>query len=101
MSRPKTKSALVEGFAELVGSLRKMENQLSMLLKMQKGKARKRGRPPLHGVSGFKLTGVPLRGPGRPPGSKNKRKPGRPPKAESNGKPAKTKGSKSSRKIKK
>ncbi len=78
MSRPKTKSALVDGFAELVSSLRKMESQLSLLLKMQKGKARGRGRP-LGSVTSFKLSGVPLRGPGRPPGAKNKRKPGRPP----------------------
>jgi hypothetical protein len=72
MARPKTKSSLVEGISELVGSLRNIEFNLGQLLKVQKStiKRRGRGRPP--GSIGKRKPGS-SRGPGRPPGAKNKR----------------------------
>lgn len=75
MSRPKSKSSLVEGIGELVSTLRKMEVQLDFLVKSEKKNRNKRGRPP----GSFKKprknrpagSGPGL---GRPPGSKNKKK---------------------------
>lgn len=68
MARPKTKSSLVEGIAELVDSLRNIESKLNMLLRAPKSQGTgKRGRPAGSG-----------KGPGRPAGSGAKRKPGRP-----------------------
>jgi hypothetical protein len=77
MARPKTKSSLVEGISELVGSLRSIEFNLGQLLKVQKStvKRRGRGRPP--GSIGKRRPGS-GRGPGRPPGAKNKKITGTP-----------------------
>lgn len=79
MARPKTKSALVDGIKELVGSLRNIESKLSLILNSRKSSSSAgRGRPP--GSGGKKKPGRPAgkhRGPGRPPGSGNKKKPGR------------------------
>jgi hypothetical protein len=75
MARPKSKSALVDGVAELVNSLRKMEAQLNLLIKLQKKNKGKRGRPVGSGKKTKSNASRPAgnrRGPGRPPGSKNK-----------------------------
>jgi len=87
MSRPKTKSSLVEGITELVSSLRNIETKLTLLLTLQKKsvKLRGRGRPP--GSVGKKKTGRKSgHGPGRPPGSKNKKSAGRPSAFKASGK---------------
>ena len=73
MSRPKSKSSLVEGIRELVSTLRNMETQLNFLVKYEKKNRNKRGRPPGSFKNPTKKrpkgSGP---GPGRPPGSKNK-----------------------------
>ncbi len=88
MARPKTKSSLVDGIAELVGSLRNIESKLAMLLHFQKKntKRRGRGRPP--GTTGKSKTGKKSgRGPGRPPGAKNKKSSGKQSSVKSTGRP--------------
>ena len=79
MARPKTKSSLVEGITELVGSLRSIESKLALLLNIQKStvKRRGRGRPP-GSIAKNKSVKKSGRGPGRPPGAKNKKSAGRP-----------------------
>lgn len=75
MARPKKKSSLVDGIAELVESIRSIEAKLDMLTKLANKKPSKRGpgRPPKK-----KSRGRPAKksghGRGRPPGSKNKKK---------------------------
>ena len=83
MARPKTKSSLVEGVTELVEMMRNIDTKLSMVLKGQERIAPKRGRGRPKGT--IKLIKVvskekkrrgrpPLKkGPGRPPGRKNKK----------------------------
>ena len=83
MARPKTKSALVEGMKELVGSLRTIESKLSLILNTRNsGGFRLTGRPGRPaGSTNKNKVGRPaglVRGPGRPPGSGNKKGPGRP-----------------------
>lgn len=78
MARPKKKSMLVDGIAELVDAIRAIHVKLDGIIKQQKKQSPKRGpgRPPKAGKRG---PGRPAgkRGPGRPAG---KRGPGRPPK---------------------
>jgi len=83
MARPKTKSALVEGIKELVGSLRTIESRLGLILNTRNnGSFRLTGRPGRPaGSTNKNKVGRPAgsgRGPGRPPGSLNKKGPGRP-----------------------
>ncbi len=82
MARPKTKSLLVDGVAELVEMMRSIDAKLSMVLKGQERISPKRGRGRPKGT--IKLIRVVAKGkrrgrpplkkrPGRPPGAKNKK----------------------------
>jgi hypothetical protein len=71
MARPKKKSALVDGFQELVETIRTIDKKLNELLKQKKSAVKgKRGRP-----AGSKNKSAASGGKrGRPKGSKNKPK---------------------------
>lgn len=78
MARPKKKSALVDGFQELVETIRAIDAKVNQLIKQKKNAtAGRRGRPPgkksgRPAAATVAKTGSGKRG--RPKGSKNKPK---------------------------